>query len=58
MTRICAKLAQPGVFLAMASESDLELFQPALFRAGAGHGMEIYQAVKDHLAAFGPIPRP
>ena len=58
MTRFCAKLAQPGVFLVTAGEADLQLFQPALFRAGAGHGMEIYQAAKDHFAAFGAEPRP
>ncbi|MDR3699231.1 MAG: hypothetical protein P4L56_06315 [Candidatus Sulfopaludibacter sp.] len=58
MTRFCSKLAQPGVFLVTAAEADLQLFQPVLFRAGAGHGMEIYQAAKDHFAAFGAAPRP
>ena len=58
MTRVCAKLAEPGIFLLTAAEGDLEPFHPALFRAGAGHGMEIYQAVKDHFAVFGAEPRP
>jgi hypothetical protein len=58
MTKICSKLAQPGVFAVMAGDADLHLFQPALFRAGAGHGMEIYQAVKEHVALFGAAPRP
>lgn len=58
MTRICSKLAQPGVFSVMAGEADLQMFQPALFRAGAGHGMEIYLAVKEHFERFGSVPRP
>jgi len=58
MTRICSKLSQPSPFALMAAEADLQVFQPALFRAGAGHGMEIYQSVKDHLATFGAAPRP
>ncbi|SPE34077.1 hypothetical protein SBA3_2090014 [Candidatus Sulfopaludibacter sp. SbA3] len=58
MTKICSKLAQPGVFAVMAGEPDLRPFQPALFRAGAGHGMEIYQAAKEHFAVFGSAPKP
>ena len=58
MTAICGKLAQPGPFSVMASETDLAMFQPALFRAGAGHGMEIYQAAKEHFAVFGAAPKP
>jgi hypothetical protein len=50
MTRICSKLAQPGVFVTLAAEEELEAMRPALFRAGAGHGMEIYQSIKEHLA--------
>jgi hypothetical protein len=50
MTRICSKLAQAGVFVTLAAEEELEAMRPALFRAGAGHGMEIYQSIKEHLA--------
>lgn len=49
MTKICAKLSQPGVFAIAAGEDEVLAFQPALFCAGAGHGMEIYQAVKNRL---------
>ncbi len=55
--KVCGKLSQPGVFSVTASAEELALFRPALFRAGAGYGMEIYQAVKDHLAVFGAAPR-
>ena len=57
MTKICAKLAQPGVFGVMAGGGLGEMFQPALFRAGAGHGMEIYQAVKEYIGVYGCAPR-
>jgi hypothetical protein len=50
MSKICAKLSQPGVFGVMSDDGDTALFQPALFRAGAGHGMEIYQAVKTRIS--------
>jgi hypothetical protein len=46
LTRICNKLAQPGVYAVMGDAEQLRALQPALFRAGAGHGMEMYQAVK------------
>ena len=49
MTKICAKLSQPGVFAIAAGENEVVVFQAALFRAGAGYGMEIYQAVKNRL---------
>jgi hypothetical protein len=47
MTRVCAKLIHPSVFpiLAGADEGDLPLLRPVLFRAGAGHGLEIIQAI-------------
>ncbi|HWC95984.1 MAG TPA: hypothetical protein VG456_04525 [Candidatus Sulfopaludibacter sp.] len=51
MTKICGKLSQPGVFAVTADEAQLQVFQPALFRAGAGHGMEMYQAVKTRIEA-------
>jgi hypothetical protein len=50
MSKICAKLSQPGVFAVMSEDEDAAIFQPALFRAGAGHGMEIYQAVKTRIS--------
>ena len=47
MTRLCARLIHPSVFpiLAGADEGDLPLLRPILFRAGAGHGLEILQAI-------------
>ena len=48
MTRLCAKLIHPSVFpvLAGADEGPLPLLRPVLFRAGAGHGLEIIQAIR------------
>lgn len=48
MARLCAKLIHPSVFpvMAGASEGDLPLLRPVLFRAGAGHGLEIIQAIR------------
>lgn len=57
MTRICAKLSQTGVFAITSGEDYGRPFQSALFRAGAGHGVEIHQAIKEHLSLFGCAPR-
>jgi len=48
MTRVCALLIHPSPFpvLAGADEDSLPLLRPALFRAGAGHGLEIIQAIR------------
>ena len=48
ITRLCAKLTHPSVFsiLAGADEGDLPLLRPILFRAGAGNGLEILQAIR------------
>jgi hypothetical protein len=48
MTRLCARLIHPSVFpiLAGADEGELPLLRPILFRAGAGHGLEILQAIR------------
>ena len=48
MTRVCTKLIHPSVFpiLAGATEGDLPLLRPILFRAGAGHGLEIIHAIQ------------
>jgi hypothetical protein len=51
MSKICAKLSQPGVFAVMSEEEEAAIFQAALFRAGAGHGMEIYQVVKTRISS-------
>jgi len=48
MTRLCARLIHPSPFVALAgaAEGDLPLLRPVLFRAGAGHGLEILQAIR------------
>ena len=48
MTKVAAKLIHPTVFpvLAGAGEGPLPLLRPVLFRAGAGHGLEIIQAIQ------------
>jgi hypothetical protein len=52
MSRVSAKLIHPSVFpvLAGADEGPLPLLRPALFRAGAGHGLEIIQAIRGRSA--------
>ena len=57
LTRVAGKLSQPGIFSVTAGAAEFDALQPALFRAGAGYGMEIYQSVKDHFEAFGAAPR-
>jgi hypothetical protein len=60
MNALCAKLSRPTAYsvLAMSGENELLLLRPTLFRAGAGHGLEIYQTVKGHVDVFGVEPRP
>ena len=57
---LCAKLSRPTAYsvLAMNGEKELLLLRPTLFRAGAGHGLEIYQTVKGHVDVFGAEPKP
>jgi hypothetical protein len=52
MSKVCAKLVHPSVFplLAGAGEGELPLLRPVLFRAGAGHGLEIIQAIQGQSA--------
>jgi hypothetical protein len=53
MNKVCLKLIRPTAFsvLAAADDGELVLLRPVLFRSGAGHGLEILQAVKQHLDA-------
>jgi len=48
MSKVCANLIHPSVFpvSAGADEGQLPLLRPVLFRAGAGHGLEIIQAIQ------------
>ena len=48
MARLSLKLAQPSAFSVLAGESKIESLKPILFRAGAGHGLEILRAMKEH----------
>jgi hypothetical protein len=50
VSKFCEKLIHPSVFpvLAGADEGGLPLLRPVLFRAGAGHGLEIIQAIQNH----------
>ncbi len=49
MTRLSAKLAHPSAFSVAASgeDPDITSLRPILFRAGAGHGLEILRAIKE-----------
>jgi hypothetical protein len=49
MTRLSAKLAHPSAFSVAASGEDPDIgsLRPILFRAGAGHGLEILRAMKE-----------
>ncbi len=60
MTRLSAKLSHPNAFsiLAEGGADDGGAMKPILFRAGAGHGLEIFRAIKEHIAGFGIEPKP
>ena len=49
MTRLTAKLAHPSAYSVAASgeDPDIASLRPILFRAGAGHGLEILRAMKE-----------
>jgi len=51
MNKVCLKLIHPTAFSVLAGddEGELALLRPVLFRSGAGHGLEIVQAVRQHL---------
>ena len=55
MNKVCLKLIHPTAFSVLAGddEGELMLLRPVLFRSGAGHGLEILQAVRQHLDAGG-----
>jgi hypothetical protein len=54
MNKVCLKLIHPTAFSVLAGdEAELVLLRPVLFRSGAGHGLEILQAVRQHLDALG-----
>jgi hypothetical protein len=52
MCKVSARLIHPSAFpvLAGAGEGPLPLLRPVLFRAGAGHGLEIIQAIRGRSA--------
>ena len=49
MTRLVGKLAHPNAYSILAGTEDagISALRPALFRAGAGHGLEIFRAAKE-----------
>jgi hypothetical protein len=49
MNKVCLKLIHPTAYSVLAGGDELVLLRPVLFRSGAGHGLEILQAVKQHL---------
>src|SRR5437588_802631 len=59
MNALCAKLSRPTAYSILGmDDNELPLLRPTLFRAGAGHGLEIYQSVKAYVESFGAEPRP
>lgn len=57
MSKVCLKLIHPTAFTVLSDDGKLRLLNPAFFRAGAGHGLEIYQAIKTHAERFGLRPK-
>jgi hypothetical protein len=59
MSRLSLALARPNAFSILSEgEADhISRMRPILFRAGAGHGMEIFRVLKEHVAEFGVQPR-
>ena len=49
MTRLAQKLAHPNAFgiLEQGEENEIATLRPFLFRAGAGHGLEILRAIRE-----------
>ena len=47
MARLSLKLAQPNAFSVLGDESEIASLKPILFRAGAGHGLEILRAMQE-----------
>jgi hypothetical protein len=55
MSRLAAALSQPNAF-SILPEGDGDAvsgMRPMLFRAGAGHGLEVLRLMKEHVAGFG-----
>lgn len=46
MNKVCEKLIRPTAFSVLTDGGELAMLRPVLFRAGAGHGLEIVQAIK------------
>lgn len=59
LTKLCAKLVHPSAFSVYAArqEAELLLLEPTLFRAAAGHAIEIYQAIQNHVELHGLSPQ-
>jgi hypothetical protein len=60
MNKVCLKLIRPTAFSVLAGddEGELALLRPVLFRSGAGHGLEILQALRQHLDAITSFDSP
>jgi hypothetical protein len=54
MARLTATLAQPNAFLVLGGEEEVAGWKPVLFRAGAGHGLEIFRLVKERSESQSP----
>lgn len=54
MARLTLKLAQPNAYLVLGGEEEVAAWRPVLFRAGAGHGLEIFRLVREHCEARQP----
>lgn len=55
MSRLSQALAHPNAFSIFAGGEAEQIapMKPMLFRAGAGHGLEIFQAVREYVSEFG-----
>lgn len=47
MGRLSLKLAQPNAFSILGDVAPVDEWRPILFRAGAGHGLEIFRLLKE-----------
>jgi hypothetical protein len=54
MGRLSLKLAQPNALFILGDGGEVADWKPILFRAGAGHGLEIFRLMKEHLQGQRP----
>lgn len=55
MARLTLKLAQPNAFLVLGGEEEVAPWKPLLFRAGAGHGLEIFRLIRERTESHSPL---